>query len=78
EPLEDEWFSEEVGKGVGGTFLDPLVENVFDPLQAHLESLAVLADDWQDKLVEPSRVALTERAEIREQIAQYRDEYGLS
>jgi hypothetical protein len=78
EPLEDEWFSEEDGKGVGGTFLDPLVENVFDPLQAHLESLAVLADDWQDKLVEPSRVALTERAEIREQIAQYRDEYGLS
>jgi chorismate mutase len=78
EPLEDEWFSEEDGKGVGGTFLDPLVENVFDPLQAHLENLAVLADDWQDKLVEPSRVALTERAEIREQIAQYKKEYGLS
>jgi hypothetical protein len=78
EPLEERWFSEEDGKGVGGTFLDPLVMNVFDPLQAHLENLAVLADDWQDKLVEPSRVALTERAEIREQIARYRDEYGLS
>jgi hypothetical protein len=78
EPLEDEWFSEEDGKGVGGTFLDPLVENVFDPLQAHLEDLAVLADDWRDKLVEPSSVALTERAEIRDQIAQYRDEHGFS
>ncbi len=78
EPLEDEWFSEEDGKGVGGTFLDPLVMNVFDPMQAHLENLAVLADDWQGKLVEPSKAALTERAEIREQIARYRDEYGLS
>ena len=78
EPLEEKWFSEEDGKGVGGTFLDPLVNNVFDPLQAHLEDLAVLADDWQDKLVEPSKVALTERAEIREQIARYKDEYGLS
>ena len=78
EPLEEKWFSEEDGKGVGGTFLDPLVMNVFDPLQAHLEDLAVLADDWQVKLVDPSKAALTERAEIREQITRYRDEYGLS
>jgi hypothetical protein len=78
EPLEEKWFSEEDGKGIGRTLLDPLVENVFDPLQVHLENLAVLADDWQAKLVEPSSVALTQRAEIREQIAQYRDEYGLS
>lgn len=78
EPLEEKWFSEEEGKGVGGTFLDPLVENIFDPLQAHLENLAVLADDWQDKLAEPSKVALTERADIREQIARYKDEHGLS
>lgn len=78
EPLEEKWFSEDEGKGVGGTFLDPLVMNVFDPLQAHLESLAVLADDWQDKLVEPSQTALTERAEIRERIARYKDDYELS
>jgi hypothetical protein len=78
EPLEEKWFSEEEGKGVGGTFLDPLVENILDPLQAHLENLAVLADDWQAKLVEPSKVALAERAELREQIARYKDDYGLS
>ncbi len=78
EPLEEKWFSEEEDKGVGGTFLDPLVENIFDPLQAHLENLAVLADDWQAKLVEPSKVALAERAELREQIARYKDEYSLS
>jgi hypothetical protein len=78
EPLEEKWFSEEDGKGVGGTFLDPLVNNVFDPLQAHLENLALLADDWQNNLVEPTTLALTERTEIREQIARYKDEYGLS
>lgn len=78
EPLEEKWFSEEDGKGVGGTFLDPLVDNVLDPLQGHLENLAMLADDWQTKLKEPTGLALTERAIVREEIARYKDEYGLS
>lgn len=76
EPLHAKWFSEEEGEGVTGTFVDPLVENVLDPLQAHLVSLSVLADNWQAKLVAPSQDALVERAEIRDEIARYKKDNG--
>jgi hypothetical protein len=77
EPLRDKWFSEEEGKGVGGTFVDPLIENILDPLESHLVSLSVLADNWQNNLMNPSQVALAERSEIRAEIARYKDEYGI-
>jgi len=77
EPLRDRWFSEEEGKGVGGTFVTPLIETVLDPLEAHLLNLSALADNWQNDLVNPSQTALTERSQIREEIARYRDEYGI-
>jgi gas vesicle protein len=78
EPLREQWFSEEEGKGVGGSFVDPLIENVLNPVEAHLVSLADLADNWQEKLVSPSQAALAERAQIREQIARYKDDHGLA
>lgn len=77
EPLRDDWFSEEEGKGVGGTFVTPLIENVLDPLEAHLVSLSELADNWQNDLVSPSQKAMAERTQIREEIARYKDEYGI-
>lgn len=77
EPLRDKWFSEEEGKGVRGTFFDPLIENVLDPLGAHLADLSVLADNWQNELVNPSQTALAQRSQIREEIARYKDEYGI-
>jgi chromosome segregation ATPase len=78
EPLREKWFSDEEGKGVGGTFVDPLIENVLDPLEAHLVNLALLTDSWQAKLMNPSQEALAVRANIREEIARYKEEYGFS
>jgi len=77
EPLRDKWFSEEEGKGVGGTFVDPLIGNVLDPLEAHLVDLSVLADNWQNELMNPSQKALVQRSQIREEIARYKEEYGI-
>ena len=77
EPLRDNWFSEEEGEGVGGTFVDPLIENILDPLEAHLVNLSTLADNWQSELVNPSQKALAQRSQIREEIARYKDEYGI-
>ncbi len=77
EPLRETWFSSQEGKGVAGTFADPLVEHLLDPLQAHLASLEVLADAWQSKLMEPTQRALVERARVREEIARYKEEHGL-
>lgn len=72
EPLHDNWFSEEDGKGIGAFFVDPLVDHILDPLEAHLENLVVLADAWQDKLAAPAQQALDERAELRKAIARYK------
>jgi hypothetical protein len=72
EPMREKWFATEHGGGVGATLIDPLVEHVLDPVEPHLESLAALADTWQQELVSPAERALAERAEIREDIARYR------
>ena len=77
EPLRQKWFSTEQGQGMNGTLVDPLVEHVLDPLEAHLADLAVLTDVWQQKLVAPARQALEERSRVREEIAHYRQEHGL-
>jgi hypothetical protein len=76
EPLRDEWFSEE-GSGIGAALADPLVEHVLDPLESHLADLSTLADTWQKKLVGPAEKALAERAEVRAEIARYKEDHGM-
>jgi hypothetical protein len=78
EPMRERWFATEDGGGVGATFMDPLVEHVLDPVEAHLESLAALADTWQQELVSPAEQALAERAKVREDIGQYKKQHDFS
>jgi len=78
EPLRENWFADEDGKGLGATLVDPLVENILDPLESHLVNLAVLADNVQNDLMSPTQDALTERAEVREEITKYKAEHGIS
>jgi hypothetical protein len=77
EPLREKWFSTEEGQGMGTMLVDPLVEHVLDPLEAHLDNLAAFVDAWQEKLMAPTQQALGERARMREAIARYRSEHGL-
>jgi len=76
EPLRERWFATEEGQGMEATFLTPLVEKVLDPLEAHLEILASLADAWQQDLVAPTEQALSQREQVRQQIARYKQEHG--
>jgi hypothetical protein len=77
EPLREKWFPVDRGEGTAVTFLDPLIDNALDPLEAHLGDLAALADTWQQKLVAPTEHALAERARIREEIARYKGEQSI-
>jgi hypothetical protein len=77
-PLRDVGVSGTPSTGLGSVFVDPLVEHVLDPLAAHLEDLAALADTWQSQLAAPAQGALAERTRIREEIAQYKQENGLA
>ncbi len=76
EPMRERWFASTEGEGLGATLVDPLVEDVLDPLESHLGDLAALADTWQQKLMAPTQQALEERAQVREQIARYKTEHG--
>jgi hypothetical protein len=76
EPLREGWFAEEDGKGLAETLIDPLVENILDPLESHLVNLAVLADNWHNDLMAPSQQALAERSEVHQEILQYKKDNG--
>ena len=77
EPLRQDWFSEEEGKGLKGGLIDPLVTGLLDPLEAFLGKLAELVGGWEEKLAGPVQKAISERDTIREQIARYKEEEGL-
>ena len=78
EPLRQNWFSDGEDEGMSGTFLAPLVDKVLNPLEEHLDNLAQLADTMQAELETPAQKAIAERAQLREKIARYKDEYGLA
>jgi hypothetical protein len=76
EPLREKWFSGEEGQGLGAILIEPLVQQLLDPLESHLTGLATLTDTWQRRLVAPAQQALEARAGLRQRIADYRQEHG--
>jgi hypothetical protein len=78
EPLRKNWFSDDEADGMSGSFLDPLVDKILDPLEEHLDNLATLADTWQSELTAPTHEAMAKRARLRAEIARYKDDYGLA
>ena len=77
EPLRQDWFSEEKGKGLKARLIDPIVTRLLDPSEAFLGKLAELVGGWEEKLVKPVENAISERNTIRGEIARYRAGAGL-
>lgn len=75
-PLRHDWFSEEEGKGLKASLIDPIVTRLLDPLEAFLGRLAELVGGWEDRLVKPVGEAIGERDAIRTEIARYKAERG--
>jgi len=78
EPLREDWFTDDEESGLKGRLLNPLQENLLEPLKEFLDHLASAIDDWQEQLVNPIEQALTEREDIREQITRYREREGIA
>jgi hypothetical protein len=76
EPLRDKWFGPGDGKSLGAAFITPLVEQILDPLEAHLDDLAELAGTWQQEFLSPTEQAIAERETIRQSISQYKKDHG--
>jgi hypothetical protein len=77
EPLRTNWFSDGEEEGLGASLVNPLVERILDPLEAHLDDLAALADTWQAELMAPTQEALVQREQIRKEIARYKEQHSL-
>jgi hypothetical protein len=78
EPLDSKWFSAKEDAGLSASLVDPMVERVLDPLEAHLEDLSTLVDTWQAKLMAPTQEALAERARLRNEIGRYKQDHSIS
>ena len=76
--MRSDWFSEEEGKGLKASLIDPIVTRLLDPLGAFLGKLAELVGGWEEKLVKPAEEAISERDAIRTEIAQYKAKEGLA
>ena len=78
EPLREDWFTDDEESGLKGRLLNPLQENLLEPLKEFLDHLASAIGDWQEQLVNPIEQALTEREDIREEITRYREREGIA
>jgi hypothetical protein len=78
EPLSEDWFSDDEESGLKGRLLNPLQEELLDPLESFLGGLADTIDDWQEELVDPMERALAERDAIRGQIVDYKEREGIA
>jgi hypothetical protein len=76
EPLRRDWFSDDPNKGLKATLIDPIIKNLFDPLETHLADFAALLDRWEKELAVPLGTAIERRDKVRQQIAQYKKEHG--
>jgi hypothetical protein len=77
EPLREDWFTDDEESGLKGGLLNPLQENLLEPLEDFLGNLVEAIDEWQDELINPIEQALTQREVIREQIAGYKEQEGI-
>lgn len=78
EPLREDWFTDDEESGLKGKLLNPLQENLLEPLEEFLGDLVNSIDEWQEELIDPLERALTEREVIRQQIADYKESEGIA
>jgi len=77
-PLSEDWFTDDEKSGLKGKLLNPLQEELLEPLEDFLDDLQNSIDDWQNKLIDPMERALTEREAIQRQIADYKEREGVA
>jgi hypothetical protein len=78
EPLREDWFTDDEESGLKGRLLNPLQDELLEPLETFLGSLVDAIDEWQGQLIDPVEEALTERGAIRRQIADYKTREGIA
>jgi hypothetical protein len=78
EPLSEDWFTDDEKSGLKGKLLNPLQEELLEPLESFLGDLQDSIDDWQGQLIDPMERALTKRETIQQQIVDYKEREGVA
>ncbi len=78
EPLRTGWFSDDNAKNIQGALLDPITQNVLDPLSKFLGEVDQALARWRTDVTMPVQSALDQRADVRKQIAEYKKQNGMS
>lgn len=75
--LNDTFFPPAGKATFNSTLMDPITQNVFDPLRKFLDDVDNLMTRWEKDFTKPVQSALDERKMIRKQIAEYRQQYNV-
>ncbi len=78
EPLRTGWFSDDNAKNIEGALLSPITQKVLEPLKKFLSDVDAVLASWDSDVSAPVQSALARRAEVRQQIAEYKQKNGLS
>lgn len=74
--LHDLFFPLSGEPSVKTNLFDPIVKNLLDPLKKFLSDVETALDRWESDFAKPTQKALDERAKIRKQIAQLKQDSG--
>ncbi len=76
--LRDAFFPTSGDPAVKSNLINPITQNLLEPLEKFLGDVEKLLDSWEKDLTTPVQTALDQRQEIRKQIAQYKKDNGLA
>jgi len=69
-PLQKDWLGTAETEGLQRGLLQPIRASLLAPLQTHLDDLDRMAGRWDAEFAAPLRAAVTEREQMRQELAQ--------
>ena len=76
--LQDNFFPASGNPAVKSSLIDPITNNLLQPLKKLLDDADTLVSRWETDFTQPVLTALDERSKIRQQIAQYKQQNGMA
>ncbi len=71
--LRDGWFSDDHARSLEATLAQPIATGVLQPARRFLDQVDTTLNNWQAQVEQPVNAALSQRAIVQQQIAEYRD-----
>lgn len=72
--LREGWFTEDNARTIEATLTKPIITGLLEPLLQFLEQVDLTLNAWEAQVTKPVNNALSQRAIVQKQIAQYREQ----